>query len=176
MAFFLASDRKNVIRQIQQILRDLSYHNTRTALIAVDGSYDSATERALRSFQLEHGLPPNGTVDYRTWLSLHAAHKLIHPWLDPSVYSKIFPDIEEYVPAEGKEDDFIRILQTMLRELSRIYDTAETVEINGVYDENTKNAVRDFQNRSLLPADGKLTVNTRRRIAEEYSRLTEDSE
>lgn len=173
MAFFLADDRGNAVRQIQQILRDLAFRNTGIASVAVDGFYDEATKQALRRFQGEYGLPPNGVVDYRTWLALQGMRRQMEPWLRPSVYGKLFPDVEEYIPSSGA-DDFIRILQIMLRELSRVYDISGELPLDGIYRGRTEEAVREFQSRSRLPADGRLTVETRRRIAEEYGRLAEE--
>ena len=67
-------------------------------------------------------------------------------------------------------------MQIMLRELGVNYGLAEKLDITGIYDAQTKAAVMEFQEKNGLTPDGRLTVPTRRRIAEDYEKLLRNDE
>jgi len=168
MAYHSMADRAVSVRQIQATLRNRAYYLTHTAPIPVNGDYDYTTIEAVRDFQKDFGLPPSGIVDYKTWLMLEGERSVLLDFLYPSVVGELFPPVSEYVSGEGAEDAYIRIMQIMLRELGVHHGAADGVAVTGVYDAQTRAAVTEFQKKNGLTPDGRLTVETRRRIAEDY--------
>jgi putative chitinase len=59
-------DAGDAVVQLQQLL------TAKGASIAADGKFGPATDRAVRAFQEQHGLQPDGIVGPRTWASLSA--------------------------------------------------------------------------------------------------------
>ena len=64
----------------------------------------------------------------------------------------------------------IRSLQTMLRALASAEENADTVVPDGIFGEDTRNAVISFQRRSNLPATGVVDLITWEAIVEEHDR------
>ena len=60
----------------------------------------------------------------------------------------------------GEQSFTVMAIQYMLGELSLVYDNLGTVQQSGIYNEETENAIREFQTRNLLPATGKVDKTT----------------
>jgi len=58
------------VRTLQGVLQENGYYP-----YEIDGEFGPLTEVAVRSFQMDSGLPNTGVVDYRTW---HALSKVFH--------------------------------------------------------------------------------------------------
>lgn len=55
------------VRQLQEQLNTISEVYTAIPPVPVDGTFDEATQQAVREFQSVFGLPSSGIVDYPTW-------------------------------------------------------------------------------------------------------------
>ena len=64
----------------------------------------------------------------------------------------------------------VLLVQYMLAELAVIYDEQITVPHSGVYDEDTAEAVKDFQARHGLPETGEVDRATWDAIASTFNR------
>jgi peptidoglycan hydrolase-like protein with peptidoglycan-binding domain len=175
MGYQMINDKAGATKQVQEILRDRAYYLTGNTLIPVDGIYGDSTRDAVRQFQSDFGLPVDGVVGHRTWYLLQGEKFVLNDFLDPTIVSQIYPPIYEYESANGSEDSYIRIIQIMLNELGVHYDASDGLRISGVYDDATRRAVMEFQEKNGLKPDGRLTLPTRRRIAEDYEALLNDS-
>ena len=67
-------DRREVIREIQSFLLDISYRIPSFPHITIDGIYGKETEDAVRYFQELYELPVTGIVDFLTLLLLFAVY------------------------------------------------------------------------------------------------------
>lgn len=63
-------DNREVIREIQRFLLDISYRIPSFPRITIDGIYGEETKNAVRYFQELYGLPVTGIVDLLTFLFL----------------------------------------------------------------------------------------------------------
>ena len=61
------------------------------------------------------------------------------------------------------------MLQFTLDEIRLAYDTLPTFEMNGIYDDNTAMAVKEFQRINGLPVTGKVDRATWNEIASTYN-------
>lgn len=175
MGYQMINDKAGATRQVQEILRDRAYYLSGNAQIPVDGIYGEGTREAVRQFQADFGLPTDGVVGHRTWRMLQGEKIVLNDFLDPVISAQLYPPVYEYESADGLEDSYIRILQIMLGELGVHYGAADTLAVSGVYDDATRAAVMEFQEKNGFKPDGRLTLPTRRRIAEDYETLLNDS-
>ena len=159
------------IRELQTMLRFLSRYNASIPAVNVDGVFGEETENAVRAFQKLAGLPENGVVDINTWnkiveelLISQNANFIPHPVF-------IFPpEITAFSP--GDSFDEVIILQLMLKRLADRYDNIPLVDITGVYDPKTKEAVEKLQEIFNLPPTGEVNRETWNKITSLYSVLT----
>ena len=71
------------------------------------------------------------------------------------------------------EREAIRNLQRYLRELSRYHPNISTVPIDGIFESQTAQSVRDFQTAFGLPVTGRADKRTWDALFAEYLRLLE---
>ena len=176
MAYYSLEQQENAILQIQRILRDLDYLDSDLARIRLSGNYDEETRQSVRDIQEKYGLPITGIVDHTTWQVLQAVDKASKEAqaLARAVY--LLPRDPEYTINPGLRDDVVYIIQHMLNVIGQEYDNFSPLEFSGVYDEQTQNAVKEFQRKSLLESSGVLDPNTFNRLADEYERINSYNE
>ena len=63
----------------------------------------------------------------------------------------------------------VYILQIMLSELGIIYDDFPEIEITGVFDATTEQAVKTFQRINRLPQTGEVEMKTWNALARNYN-------
>lgn len=171
MAYYSLDDQKNVILQIQRILRDLDYRDTSSAKVRMSGIYDTETKEAVRSFQKKYDLPATGVVDYSTWQVLQAVDKAQKEAyaLARAVY--ILPRDEDYTIYPDTKNDVLYVIQYMLNIIGQEYDDIGPIEFTGIYDKSTQNAIKSFQRKNLLDDDGIISPSTFNYLANEYERI-----
>lgn len=69
---------------------------------------------------------------------------------------------------EQNKKDHIYEVQNYLRTISQVNDSIPALVPNGVYDEKTEEAVRQFQREYGLPITGKIDIDTWESIVEVY--------
>lgn len=156
---------QDAILNLQTYLRAISYSNSAVLPPPTDGIFDSATEQSVRSFQQAYGLNANGKVDRATWDAIYREYLLAKEEELPFFPSQPYG----YAARLGEESAFIAIVQILLRELSAVYDAFEQIEISGVLDEATENAIKELQRASGLEATGVLDKSTYKRLLYDLS-------
>lgn len=101
--------------------------------LRIDGDFGGMTEKAVRTYQLQHNLRCDGFVGPKTWASL-----------------------------KGTLQPGYRILDTEMSGMD-VYELQGLLQVcgygihrTGMYDDETKQAVLSFQRRQKLKADGKV--------------------
>ena len=143
---------KDAIRNLQTYLRAQTIIYPNALQVPIDGIFDSATKNALIDFQLRNSLSPTGVADrityellYDQYLDITKSQALSNPIIPfPS-----YPD--DYVIKKDDKSFLVAVLQHMINEIGVVYNTLPLLEINGVYDDETENAIRQFQEINLLP-------------------------
>lgn len=155
MALVQPGERSSEVTFLQQRLQQLGYFQGN-----ITGYYGSLTKQAVLRFQEAKGLTPDGLVGVNTQAALQAKQTASAPVVTPSTPVAASP------PVAVKEDTN-PILQigdrssqvSMLQEsLAAAGFSAGT---NGIFDEATQEAVKQFQQAKGLSVDGIVGKQTR---------------
>ena len=130
---------RNVV-SIQYLLRSRGYS------VSVNGSFDTTTENAVKSFQTAKGLTPDGIVGENTW-------------------TKLIVTVQY-----GSSGDAVRAVQD---QLANRYGCS--VSVDGAFGSGTKSAVIAYQNANGLGADGVVGPTTWQYLVSGYDGLSESS-
>ena len=164
------------VQALQYYLKYVGIYNQALTPIEVTGTFDSATEQALRSFQTFYGLEPTGILNLNTINKLN------------QVYLGILEDLPYEITAErvvpfggrnlgiGSTGDDVRQLQTYLSFLSDYYPTIPKVSVTGYYGTETQNAVIAFQNNFGITPRGIVGAVTWNAIEEVYEDVSAGAE
>ncbi len=164
------------IQALQYYLKYVGIYNQALTPIEVTGTFDSATEQALRSFQTFYGLEPTGILNLNTINKLN------------QVYLGILEDLPYEITAErvvpfggrnlgiGSTGDDVRQLQTYLSFLSDYYPTIPKVSVTGYFGTETQNAVIAFQNNFGITPRGIVGAVTWNAIEEVYEDVSAGAE
>ena len=149
-----------------------------------NGNYDSATEEAVRTFQQVFGLSPTGTVNKATWYKIayiYASVKRLAELDSEGITRDEFPlqFTENLTP--NMQNEQIRGLQYFLAVVGAYYESVLPIEITGIYDQQTENSVRSFQQVYGLPETGIVDERTWNELYRAYAGIvasvpTEDAE
>ena len=135
---FTQEQKRDFISELQHYLYVLSYHEKRIPHIVSDGIYGRETAEAVRIFQKLHGLRPTGETDGRTWDEIVSEYKKNMQPIPLSVFCT------GMILDSSSDEDMIYIVQVLLKKLSRHFSNIPGPEINGVYDENTRQCISCF--------------------------------
>ena len=149
--------RKQHITELQTYLHAIALMNDRIPVIIPNGVYGSETAIAVRAFQREYGLPDTGDTDGKTWSRIVSVYR---EYLrgNPIPYS-VFPSAK-YIAAKGDSGELVYILQAMLHTIGKRYDNAPSVDVCGIYNDDTAEAVSRFQCWCGIPHSGKVDSGT----------------
>ena len=109
--------------------------------LTVDGKYGANAEKAIREFQLRNRLTEDGKVGANTWNVLYARYTAKHGLTVP------YPGV---VLRSGSAGGSVRLVQQKLNA------EGERLSTDGKYGSNTVAAVRRYQARHGLTADGSV--------------------
>jgi peptidoglycan hydrolase-like protein with peptidoglycan-binding domain len=162
---------KSAIMNLQRYLRQISYDKSITRP-PVDGIYDSDTTQSVKDFQRLYELPETGIVDQATWELIFAAYRASLGRNAPNIPMYLFPRVPEgYEIKKGDQSFVVAAVQYMLSELQFNYENLGAIEITGIYDENTENAVRAFQLQNVLPRNDRVGKETWDELTDQYNIL-----
>ena len=144
--------------QVEIRLQELRYV---TANFVPDDYYGSDTEQAVRNFQLWNGLPQTGAVDQATNDRLFSADARPNPYQPTPTYKEL---------RLGMRDPDVRRLEIRLQDL----DYFRGLIPDDLFDQNTEESVRNFQQRNGLPVNGVATVQTQEVLFSENAIRNDD--
>ncbi len=166
------SNHAPAVTELQRYLRQLSFAEPSIPRSPIDGIFDSRTAEALREFQRLRGLPVTGRADFETWERLYADYRASLAKNSPPRMVHVFP-IEpfDHLLTLGSIGFAVTALQYMLLELHYVYQDLENIVVTGIYDEQTANAVRRFQEKNRLSPTGSVDPLTWNTITDQYNTL-----
>ncbi len=156
---------------IQYYLNVISYFNPNLNIFPISGTYDAATVNAVNAFQNEYGLTVTGTVDEVTWNKMTQVYDDILSSLPPDYQgtaAKLYPG---YFLTPGEESENVRNLQTYLSVIAQNNPQIPPVTIDGIYGNETRDAVYTFQALNELPPTGSVGPVTWSKIANQYDAI-----
>ncbi len=157
-------DRSEAVTAIQSRLNEVaSNYPSIPKIFPVDGDFGERTLSAVQQFQRIFGLEADGIVGKATWYKIIAVSNAVRRLaeldargLSLEEYNQQFPDILR----EGDEGRTIEVLQYYLSVVASFYNQIPQLTQNGIFDQQTKNAVIAFQKAFDLQPDGIVGVNT----------------
>lgn len=135
----------------------------------IDGYFGKETEDSVISFQRTFNLPVTGAVDLVTWDALHDRYADFVQTLIASTTEGLAIPFPGTVLSEGAENENVRLMQQYLNVITTAYPFLPSVNPNGVFDENTAEAIRAFQEYFGLDVTGIVAASTWNKIAEVYN-------
>ena len=138
----------------------------------VDGIFGSRTEASVIAFQKIFGLTPDGIVGPATWYALVRLYTAVTALSELRSLGQQFYAINWSPPGGldiGDSGEKVRLLQYMLSVLSAHIPSIPPVTIDGIYGQQTKNAVLAAQRRFQLPETGTVGAQTWDEIYDQYS-------
>lgn len=125
------------------------------------GVYGPETAASVRSFQQEFSLPQTGVMDETTWNTMVIIYLSLAA--DPTGVDRPVGEYPGYVLAFGSAGSAVLELQQFMNEIASRFCAGWFVPENGIVDETTYNAVKEFQKGFGLPVTGlvdRLTWDT----------------
>ncbi|MDF2616704.1 MAG: putative peptidoglycan-binding protein [Sedimentibacter sp.] len=164
----LLGDIRRRVSILQYFLTLLSSYNKSIPPVPITRVFDEATRLAVIEYQKIRNLSPTGAVDRVTWDLLYNEALGIIKSLPPE--STILPRLA--YPGRnfslGDEGLVPFVLQQAIQYISTTIKTVPFIEITGVYDKKTKEAVEAFQSAMALNVTGVLDVETWNALSEVY--------
>lgn len=115
--------------------------------VTVDGNFGAGTEKSVKAFQTSAGLTADGVVGQATWDALYLA------WVDvqSDMGGTAYPGTALRTGSKGNS---VRLVQLWLRIAADNYSALSPVTVDGNFGSGTATAVKAFQSRFGLTADG----------------------
>lgn len=134
-----------------------------TQIDKIDGHFGETTEEAVKAFQSVFKLPVTGVIDQATWYMIRhiytAVAHLAELTAEGLLLSQI-ADITEETYVEGDVRPRVELIQYALNVLAAYYPTIQGVAITGFFDDQTRNAVMEFQETVNLEPTGVVDEET----------------
>ncbi len=133
------------VELIQYLMLFISYFVESIPQIKVDGIYGEKTAEAVSAFQSEYKLPVTGIVDFYTWEYAYDIYAGILNELPENLFENS-PRPYPGIPIRDQtQNESVVNLQNYLQTISEVYPEIPSVEVTGIYDAQTQNAVLAFQ-------------------------------
>nr|WP_300093013.1 peptidoglycan-binding protein [Sedimentibacter sp.] len=169
----LQGDIRPLVEILQYYLNVLSVYHPSIPEVKFTGTFDTQTRNAVIEFQKFFGLSPTGIVDYETWDLIFRSILGIFNTLPPE---------EVYIPklrypgvvhekGQGTEYPTVFIIQEMLSYIALTIQAIPQINVDGIFGEETENAVKAFQNAFGLEQTGKVDETTWNEIVTIYREL-----
>lgn len=144
------------VRNLQTMLRELSFTDPRILPVIPDGFYSGITAASVRSFQETAGLPPTGITEYATWNQIadrYAVSTVYPPALQP-VW-----DTGTVLQA-GDNNLHLYLVQAMLHALSHYFTDLNAPILGATLNPETIAGLQWIQRAGGLSETGALNTKT----------------
>lgn len=149
-------DTGNAVRAIQYYINMIALFNDEVQSTDMDGIFGPGTEQSVKSFQAAYGMSPNGVVDQAVWNKITSVYNSIVDKIPPSPENEYFRPFPGRDLIIGSQNSDVRLMQTYLNRIARVYKTIPTVEETGYYGAKTAQTVSAFQEEFGIPVSGSI--------------------
>ncbi|MDF2676222.1 MAG: putative peptidoglycan-binding protein [Bacillota bacterium] len=145
--------------QIAQImLNRISENFPAITVQTVDSYFGPFMESIVIKFQQIFNLPVTGIIDKGTWYELRQIYNAVNKLAELASTGVYIKNIPEDVSTHTST--YIQIIQYFLNVISAYYPTVFAVDINGVLNPQTNQAIIEFQKTMKLPETGLIDEKT----------------
>lgn len=155
------------VRMIQMRLNRISTNFPNIPKIyPVDGIFDTGTEEAVRAFQRQFNLTPDGIVGKATWYRIAFIYNNVKKLSELDSEALTISDVSHQLPtslSEGSTGEYVELLQYILMVVGAFYNELPNVapeQIDGVFGPRTRQAVISYQKMMQLPETGAIDRDT----------------
>lgn len=141
------------VRNLQHFLRRISYHYNTVSSVVPDGIFSDQTYQSVKSFQSTFGLEINGIVNNETWNKIIAVYDNIVRYYGPPMELSLIPNAQMQINAE-EENDFLYAIQSLMLCISKKFSNLPCVDVCGVHNRASVEAVKKIQEICNLPSSG----------------------
>lgn len=159
------------VRELQYFLAFIGTFNDFIQPVSIDGIFGARTRQSVEDFQRTYGLPVTGIVDTATWNTLFRIYRTYLDSLPPDYFGtpvQPYPGTPLRIGSEGED---VLTLQTYLNRVSDVYTSVPKVTPDGIFGQNTAQAVRVFQGLFGLPVTGFVGAATWNTLANTYREI-----
>ena len=139
-----------------------------------DGVFGKTTENAVKTFQEIFNLKPDGIVGEATWYTLkrvfNAVKRLSELYSEGITISEA-QRVYTYPLRLGSANVYVRIIQFYLDFIAYFNRSLPRLKADGVFGEDTENAVKAFQQYAGIPVTGVVDSRTWYAILAEYNNI-----
>ena len=156
------------VRELQYFLAFIGTFNDFVQPVPIDGIFGTRTRQSVEDFQRTYNLPVTGVVNAATWNTLFRVYRTYLASLPENYFGtpiQPYPGIPLRIGSEGEE---VVTLQTYLNRVSDAYPSIPKVTPDGIFGQNTAQAVRVFQGLFGLPVSGFVGAATWNTLANTY--------
>ncbi len=148
---------------LQVALNRISQNYPAIPKLATDGIFGSATENAVRAFQRIFGLTADGIVGRNTW------YQIVRVYVGVTRLAELNSEGQQYYAINWSNSQTLQVgsrgsrveqLQYMLAVLSEFIDEVPRINVDGIYGQQTRQAVLGFQRYAGLPQTGTVGAST----------------
>ncbi len=153
-------DRGEDVIVIQRSLNEISNNYPSIPKVDVDGVFGDATEEAVKTLQRIFNLTPDGIVGLATWYRIVYLYVGIRRLAELNSRGQQFYGVSfenDGTFSLGDRGQGVSVAQFILSVLSEFYYSIPFVDVDGIFGENTQNAVEAFQRTFGLPVTGIIT-------------------
>lgn len=136
-----------------------------------DGFFAEDTEEAVKEFQRIFGLTPDGIVGKATWYEIQKIYGAVKRLNELDSEGINISDVTQQFPGElsvGDTGNFVANLQLYINYLAAYYDTVPPIALDGIFGNETQNAVFAIQRSFDLPVTGVVDATTWEAIYRAY--------
>lgn len=163
---------------VQNRLNRISINYPAIPLVTLpSGSFEADTERAVRAFQQTFGLPVTGAVDEETW------YRILYIYTAVKRLAELESEGEEFESGQYPGNDVepgdrgpnVLRVQWYINAIARSgqYPQVQVVDLDGVYGEQTANAVRTLQGLFGFEQSGTVDRRTWDALTDLYNEVGE---
>ena len=155
------------VRSLQTMLRVIGEDRGQAITVIPDGFYGQQTRGAVSGFQRSHGIPATGVTDQNTWDRVVEEFEPAWVRVGPAEPLQLILNPNQ-VLHRGEAHPYLYLIQGMLLAMAQVYESISLVELTGVLDSLTAQALMDFQALSGLPTTGEVDKITWKHLARQY--------
>ncbi len=157
------------VSAVQYMLNYVAKYEDTIEPFPISGTYDQATEAAIRGFQRTYGLPDNGILDEKTYARLFDVYNSLILSFPEEMFAATARPYPGYIIGPGFDAPYVTYLQEYLTVISGVITSIPAPGNSGVYDEQTEASVRALQRYAGLPETGFTNLPTWTALSDLYN-------